>query len=161
MPSRNRKGLTRKYRNRCTESFGGNSMNQMTDTIAFKEPGGIRRTYIRHPTDIPIEVAASRRKQRNQTSLRNLSLGGLAFISDHEHHKGDLVNLRIPAIDPDFEAVCEVMWCHDEGATYEVGARFTSEDDLYQLRMVEQVCHIEQYRRRVEADTGRSISANE
>lgn len=136
-------------------------MIKTPDSIAVNGPGGIRRTFIRHPVDIPIEVAASTRRLCRNPSLRNLSLGGLAFVSDCALRKGDLIKLRIPAIDPAFEAVCEVMWCRRKGGLFEVGTRFTQDEDLYRLRMVEQVCHIEHYRRQVEAETGRRLSANE
>jgi hypothetical protein len=136
-------------------------MIKMTDSVALDGPGGMRRTFIRHPSDIPIEVTATRNNLPRNTHLRNMSLGGIAFSSHREHRKGDQVLLRIPIIDPAFKAVCEVMWCHHDGISYEVGARFSRDDDLYRLRMVEQLCHIEHYHRQVEAQTGRKLSANE
>ena len=136
-------------------------MTKMTDSVAVDGPGGIRRTFIRHPTGIPIEVTATRNKPPRDTNLRNMSLGGIAFTSHREHRKGDQILLRIPVIDPAFKATCEVMWCRREGDVYEVGARFSTDDDLYRLRMVEQICHIEHYQRQVELETGRKLSANE
>lgn len=136
-------------------------MRKMTNSVALDGPGGIRRTFIRHPTGIPIEVTLTRHKTPRDTNLRNMSLGGIAFSSNREHLKGDQVLLRIPVIDPAFKAVCEVMWCRRDGNGYEVGARFSTDDELYRLRMVEQICHIEHYHKQVETETGRKLSADE
>ncbi len=136
-------------------------MQKMSDSLSVSGPGGVRRTFIRHPTDIPIEVAASSLRVRNTSVLRNLSLGGLAFSSRHPFEKGDVISLRIPAVDPGFEAICEVMWCRRQDDGYEMGSRFILDEDLYRMRMVEQICHIEHYRKQVAEETGRQLSANE
>lgn len=119
------------------------------------------RAFIRHPTDIPIQVVESTRPPNGKSSLRNLSLGGLAFISAKPHARGQLVRVSVPEIDAQFQATCRVVWCHTHPDGYEVGAQFMAGDDLFRLRMVEQVCHIEQYRRQIAAREGRHLSTNE
>ena len=47
----------------------------------------------------------------------------------------------------------------DEG--YEVGVEFVMPDDEYRARMVEQLCYIEHYKRRVQAREGRELSGEQ
>jgi len=42
-----------------------------------------------------------------------------------------------------------------------VGVEFLDQDILFRLRMVEQICHIEQYRRTVRESQGRVLSSQE
>jgi hypothetical protein len=56
-----------------------------------------------------------------------------------------------------FEA--EVVVMRQQGSRFEMGLWMSDEDSSYRLRMVEQACHIEAYRRRVEREEGRSMSS--
>ena len=59
------------------------------------------------------------------------------------------------------EAQARVAWCKDRRGYYEVGVEFLAEDDMFRARMVEQVCHIEHYRKAVKAKEGRRLSREE
>lgn len=62
-------------------------------------------------------------------------------------------------LQPPFEADGEVMWCEaDSNGGYEIGVSFLSAEDAYRARMMEQVCHIEQYRREVLQSEGRHLN---
>lgn len=118
------------------------------------------RSYIRHPTSIPIQVCISDDKQ-TRVRVRNLSSGGLCFITDQPLKVGSLVEFDIPVTKPDYHGCGVIVWRREQSPkSFEVGMRFTSNDDFFRTRMVEQMCQIEDYRQRL-ALKGRQLSGEE
>lgn len=122
------------------------------------------RAYIRHPSDVPIEFTPLlERDMRIGPSESNLiqdvSLGGLSFGSKERLAVGTKVKIRIPVVNPPFEAEARVIWCLSRPDRYEAGIEFTSAEDAYTARMVEQICHIEHYRLWVKEVEGRDLDA--
>jgi len=120
------------------------------------------RSYIRHPSDIPIEYqmdvsGAGVSRQR----LNNISEGGLSFRSGQALPVGSTITIRISEVHPDFEAKGQVIWCRRQSPIYEIGVAFIGATDLFQVRMVEQICHIEQYKAEVLAREGRRLSGEQ
>jgi hypothetical protein len=117
------------------------------------------RSYIRHPSDIPIEYHSDTMHSRSGgEALRNIGEGGLAFRSKHALPVGTTITIRISLVQPDFEARGQVVWCRPEGGLFEIGVAFLDAGDLFRARMVEQICHIEQYRADVLNNEGRYLS---
>ncbi len=119
------------------------------------------REFIRHPTDIPIEVSLSQEPSRAHPTLSNISKGGLAFVQRRPFPVGAILQIRIPFSDPPLQAQGQVVWCHPCDQGYEIGVHFLDTTDVFNVRMVEQVCHIEQYKRHVEKTEGRTLSGEE
>jgi len=119
------------------------------------------RQFIRHPVSIPIEVRAGERAGGGLHHTLNLSLGGLELDSDSEIEPGTVVELCISFVEPAFQICGRVAWCRCRGNIFELGVQFLDADDAYRTRMVEQVCHIEEYRRCVQRSEGRELSAEE
>ncbi len=94
-------------------------------------------------------------------TITNVSLGGLAFISQTPLEVLQRVRLSIPHLRQDTHLVGNVVWCDKSGKNYEVGIEFEKSRDMFRLRMIEQICHIEHYRKEVERLEGRSLSAQE
>jgi hypothetical protein len=118
------------------------------------------RSYIRHPTSIPIQVNASGDAD-SRVEARNLSTGGLCFITDQPVKLGAVVEFKIPLAKLDYRGHGVIVWRRERGANkYEVGVRFSSDDEYFRTRMVEQVCQIEDYRQRL-ALKGRQLSSEE
>lgn len=118
------------------------------------------RSFIRHPSDIPIEISLADRSRRRE-SLRNVSRGGLCFKYPEAALVGSYVVVRIVLSSPPFEACCQVAWCQADGNAWQVGVEFLDPDDLFRARMVEQICHIESYRRTVRESEGRALSRHD
>lgn len=118
------------------------------------------RSFIRHPTDIPIEVHHDRHPPDSR-ALCNVSHGGLCFRYPQRLEPGDVVQLRIPSVSPPFTAASRVVWCQADGPAWQVGVEFLDADDLYRARMIEQVCHIEQYRLAQSRHGGRQLSGQQ
>lgn len=118
------------------------------------------RAYIRHPTSIPIQVCAGG-DEDSRVRVRNLSAGGLCFVTDQPVKVGTIVEFDIPVTKPDYHGRGVIVWRREQSAKkYEVGVRFTSDDEYFRTRMVEQVCQIEDYRQRL-ALRGRQLSSEE
>jgi len=118
------------------------------------------RSFIRHPTDIPIEISLADQSCRRE-SLQNVGRGGLCFKYPEAAPVGSHIIVRIALTLPPFEACCQVAWCQADGDAWQVGVEFLDQDDLFRVRMVEQICHIESYRRTVRASEGRAMSRHE
>ena len=118
----------------------------------------VARAYIRHPSDMPIELSPLPGSDSVSSQTRDISLGGLSFHSARALDKGAQVSLRIPVVTPAFEANARVIWCQATKDGYEVGIEFTDGEDAYRARMVEQICHIEHYRLWVKEIEGRELN---
>lgn len=117
------------------------------------------RNYIRHPTSIPIHVTTG--QDIGNLELQNLSTGGLCFMTDKSVKIGSCIDFLIPVVKPDYVGKGVVVWRHKQAPRlFEVGLKFTSDDEFFRARMVEQVCQIEKYRHDIEKD-GRTLNSEE
>ncbi|MDH4274583.1 MAG: PilZ domain-containing protein [Gammaproteobacteria bacterium] len=117
------------------------------------------RRYIRHPTDVPIEV--SKNDFFSREHLRNVSRGGVAFYLHEALPIGSDVLIRIAVVEPVFEVPARIVWCRKKDDYYDVGAELICDDDVFRLRMVEQICHIEHYKREVKQLEGRVLTGEQ
>lgn len=120
-----------------------------------------RREFIRHTVDVPLEVEELAGAEARNERSRNVSTGGLAFVSQRCPREGDLLRLRIPTVDPPFEAAARVAWCRPEEGRYLVGVQFVEAAAAFRSRMVQQVCSIENYRREVREREGRELGTQQ
>lgn len=109
---------------------------------------------------MPLEVSTVPSRPGDAREGVNLSFGGLAFLVDEPLVIGQVVALRMPTVQPAFQAQARVAWCEREGARYIVGVQFASSDEATQSRMVEQVCAVEAYRLE-QMKKGRRLTATE
>ncbi|OGS23558.1 MAG: hypothetical protein A2314_03115 [Elusimicrobia bacterium RIFOXYB2_FULL_50_12] len=119
------------------------------------------RTFIRHPSDIPIEVQFENAEAEKEKYLKDISTGGLSFKSDIMLDENAIIRVRIPLIKPVFEARARVVWCRPENGYYDTGVEFIETEDVFKIRMVEQICHIEHYKKEVQEKEGRVLSGRE
>lgn len=119
------------------------------------------RRYIRHPSDIPIEFRVEGVAADNQESLQDVSYGGLSFTSKSHIAPGSSVSIAIRFVKPSFETTALVKWCRKRGGYYDVGVAFCDPEDAYRARMIEQVCHIEHYKRKALAKEGRQLTGEQ
>lgn len=120
------------------------------------------RHFIRHPSDVPIEVQGSPERDYVRRCTKNVSFGGLAFTSDAAIEPETIIALRFPYLKPAFEVpAARVAWCQNEGSQYAVGVQFINYEEAFRVRMVEQICHIESYRREVAQREGRELTSEE
>lgn len=120
-----------------------------------------RRAFIRHTAGVPLEVRAVPGSAGVRLESTNVSVGGISFVSDRDFPIGSVIEIRIAEVDPPFEARARVVWTSPEDGRFCIGVSFLEEADAFRARMVEQVCSIERYRREVETDEGRVLTAPE
>ena len=116
------------------------------------------REFIRHPPDIPITCHAVNRGDHQTNQLHNISRGGLCFNSDKKVNPGNPIEIKIPIRDSEFKACGTVAWCEAVEDHYDIGIKFNQNTMEFSVRMVEQVCYIEQYRQEVLDKEGRQMS---
>jgi hypothetical protein len=125
------------------------------------------RKFIRHPVDVPIQVTTNWEEDEDDDTvdqtITNVSLGGLAFISPNSLGVLDRVRVSISILERDCELIGNVVWCEksDTDSGYEIGIEFEKSRDVFRLRMIEQICHIEHYRGEVLRIEGRELSTQE
>lgn len=119
------------------------------------------RHFMRHPASMPIEVSALHSELQALSHLCNVSIGGLAFEAAQEVEAGSIISLRIPCVVPVFESVAKVAWCRELDSGYELGVEFLDQDDAFRARMVEQICHIENYKEQVQQTEHRELTSEE
>ncbi len=117
------------------------------------------RSFIRHPSDIPIEFGGV--ECSGTERLANVSYGGVSVHVGSPLQPGSNVTLRIRWVTPSFEAECRVVWCRPEQGGFLVGVAFLDAEVAFRARMVEQVCHIEHYKRQVKAREGRNLTSQD
>lgn len=119
------------------------------------------RNYIRHPSDIPIELVIGEHAPTRPETLRDVSFGGLSFQSSEILEIGAFVHIRIDTVQPPFEADGVVVWCRPGPDRYTIGMEFNNKEDVFLARMVEQICHIEHYKKEVKDNEGRKLTSQE
>ena len=117
-----------------------------------------RRRYIRHPAEIPIDVSATSPGIPGDNQAHDISQGGLSFTSKIPFNLNDIILLTIRLTNPNFEEKARVIWCHPSAEGFDIGVEFIEPDVGFRMRMVEQVCHIEQFRRAQSRKLNREIS---
>ena len=119
------------------------------------------RKYIRHPSEIPIDIVVNEQPGSEQQYLHDISYGGLCFDSRTQLTRGSDILIRFCLRKEHCEIRGHVVWCHTKQAGFEVGVVFYAEDEAYHARMVEQVCQIEQYRLKCLKIDGRELTSEE
>jgi len=124
-------------------------------------PGPEQRRYIRHQSDIPIEVAPADGAPGAVGPARDVSLGGICFVASEAFQVDQRVHIRIRHLRMPVELSARVRWCEPAEAGYLVGAEFLEEADVRRARMVEQICYIEKYRKEVMEKESRPLTSSE
>ena len=119
------------------------------------------RMFLRHPADVPIRVGAKDAfgLVENTGNTKNVSGGGLCFMSDTVFPTGTLVHVQIPVVKPPFELDGKVAWCCRESDHFDVGMEFADKEQVFRARMIEQICQIEHYRREQEQLRGQPLDS--
>lgn len=117
------------------------------------------RHYIRHPSTIPISFNVTH--EEGETQVKDVGEGGLCFVCQSPIATGEHIHLIISCLQPNFDADGVVRWCKQEGNNYLVGVAFQESLVAYSVRMIEQICHIENYRKLVKKEQGIKLSSEQ
>lgn len=126
------------------------------------------RKFIRHPSDIPIVVSKVEELNKSLQStssvkykMKNASLGGVAFFSSETFDINCHVSLSVPCLSNENSVEGQVLWCKKLAKGYDVGVEFDDLKTIFKLRMIEQICHIEHYRKQVKTLEDRQITSEQ
>ncbi len=119
------------------------------------------RKYIRHPSSIPVRIRQIEPVNDRDSALVNVGYGGLAMHFPTDIESGTEVELLIDLVDPAVVMTGTVVWSEQQADGYLLGVQFKNDADVFQMRMVEQVCHIEHYRQELELKEGRKLSSEQ
>jgi len=123
------------------------------------------RKYIRHITGIPIEVsldyAPVNLVESEDDTITNVSLGGLSFIATERLDINEHIKVRFPVLREDAELGGKVVWCKETHRGYEVGLEFDDPKEIDRLKVIEHICHIENYRKEIESREGRKVNCEQ
>lgn len=126
--------------------------------MTIHAPETSRRAFIRHTAGVPLTVRRVDGSEARARQSVNVSAGGLSFLSEDEIPIGSTIEVRIAEVNPPFEANGRVVWATPDGECWCIGVQFLDAADTFRVRMVEQVCAIERYRREVETNEGRVLT---
>ena len=110
------------------------------------------------PIQVTLDLVEDDSEESADETLTNVSLGGLSFISQQPFEIEQTVRVSIPLLKQETNLLGTVVWCEKSTENYEIGIKFESSEDLFRLRMVEQICHIEHYRKEIKLVEGRELS---
>ena len=116
------------------------------------------RRFIRHPTDFPILVSTGGITDGAAARLCDISQGGFACQLERELLPGDTVILKIPCLELDQRVSGRVVYCRHGTQGFRIGIQFDDEKEAFKVKMVEQICQIEHYRRELRRE-GRELDA--
>ena len=113
------------------------------------------------PIQVRAESADDVDDDTSDQTITNVGLGGLALVSSHPLEVLERVTVTIPVLDRNNILSGNVVWCEKADQGYEIGIKFERSRDAYRLRMIEQICHIEHYRKEVERLEGRRLDSQQ
>lgn len=117
------------------------------------------RRFIRHPTSIPLDISVD--KSTDSTQIKDVGAGGLCFLSQHPIAENTPIQITIPIFEPKFDINGIVRWCNQEGSSFLIGVAFQQESAIFDIPLIEQICHIENYREQCNAEKGMELSSEE
>ena len=118
-----------------------------------------KRQFIRHAASIPI-ACCPEGGEFNAGDLLNISYGGLAFNTTCSFEPGQIISIRITFRNAEHTLTSRVAWCEAEEPGYNLGVEFLNRQDRFKTRLIEQICYIEEYRKKKAAE-GINLSTTE
>lgn len=115
--------------------------------------------YIRHPNDIPTQISLCSDMSISSNTTSDSGHIGISISTDRFYAIGTALDIKITINGPAFKASGHVSWCIPEkNNNFRTGVVFDDPATAYAVRMIEQICHIEQYRHEIEKVEGRRLS---
>jgi len=116
---------------------------------------------IRHPQEIPIEVQSVGLRAQDCLPACNAGLAELVVEVSRCINVGEVVVVSMPSVNQGARICGKVIWLAKSADGYVIAVSFYSEKDAFRMRMIEQICHIEVYKKQVLAREGRALSDEE
>ncbi|KJJ84804.1 type IV pilus assembly PilZ [Candidatus Omnitrophus magneticus] len=109
-----------------------------------------RRRFDKHVIASPLHYEIVDNPSKIDLNTFYSSEGGLLFASKHEVFPDEIIILKIPLYDKNFEIRAKVIYTakspEPEIDQFKVAVVFCSPSDAFRIKLVEQICLIEEYR---------------
>lgn len=119
--------------------------------------------FIKHPEDIPLDysVDAEQKQQFVNVQMLNVHDGGMVFGACSPVPIGVKINIRVSINGEELSLCGVVTHCIQLDDDHcDIGVQFKQDNEHYAMRMIEQACHIEHYRKAWSAH-GRKLTEDE
>jgi c-di-GMP-binding flagellar brake protein YcgR len=129
--------------------------------MKFKQKDTIEiRRYVRSVMGIPVEVKIdySDNLDDDDDTITNISLGGLALVSEDPIDLNESIRVACPHLNNDAKLSGKVIWCQKSRQGYEIGLDFDDPTALERMKIIDQTIDIERFRKTVEDREGRQLS---
>lgn len=131
-----------------------------------------KRAFVRHAVELPIRYRILGGEKRANGSLflavssertKDISEGGLLFLSSQVFSIGTCLELKIPIGGRVFTLEGRVVHHRRdfESQLFRTGIQFTNPDGVFKVKMAEQIYQIDEYRKTLSMQEGRSVSPEE
>ncbi len=115
--------------------------------------------YIRHPNEIPAQISLCSGTSISTNTASHSGHIGISLATDTFYAIGTALEVTITISEPAFKASGHVAWCiPGKNNRFRTGLVFDDPATAYAVRMIEQICHIEQYRHEIEKSEGRHLT---
>lgn len=119
------------------------------------------REFLRHPSDIPVDVKILREDELRLAQLKDVGSGGVCCRVARPIREGCQVEFAVPSLCSGFTGRGVVVWCQAAAENFQVGIQFLNRRDRFQARLVEQLSQIEHFRREMEISEGRFMDGEQ
>lgn len=131
-----------------------------------------KRLSARHFIELPIHYRQISSKHGSgsapvsvleRSRTKNFSDGGLLFLTPKAYPPGTEFELSFPVQGKVFTMTASVVHSSrdSDSGFYETGVHFSNPSDLFKIRMAEQLCHIDQFRKELSKAEGHPVSEEE
>ncbi len=124
-----------------------------------------RRCFIRHPVSLTVHCQKQGHIEAVSHEMRDISFGGMYFVSEESYVPGDLVVMEFPPLTLRNKITGEIIWSGPVEKKvpnrYANGLKFLSRNVMQLARIIEQMCCIEKYREAQLQDCHRAITSDE
>ncbi|OLU16762.1 MULTISPECIES: PilZ domain-containing protein [unclassified Pseudomonas] len=115
------------------------------------------RRFLRHSSNLPVELRLRRHSPSASQRLDNISLGGAGCRSSQPLPQGTPVTLHIPLLGEQVAYPGQVAWCTKQSEHYLLGVAFSEHAPELRARMVEDICNLERFRQHREQQAGQIL----
>jgi c-di-GMP-binding flagellar brake protein YcgR len=129
-------------------------------TLSLKE----RRRFVRHPICYPLEFEYAPKNILERSRTVDVSEGGLLFLSKRSLQAGKTIILKLPLQNRLFKVKAKVVHVKQDKenpSLYNVGVSFYKHSDAFEVKLVEQIYMMDEYRALRSLQLGREVSFKE
>lgn len=122
-----------------------------------------KRRYYRHPVEFPIQVIEIEGTQSRWSHTKNVSLGGICFLSEKTLERGSRIEVTIPVRDRLFKIKAVVAYSEKDITTgqFNTGVSFQDSKSLFRAKLAEEILCMQQYAAKKSQETGKAMTETE